>query len=241
LERPPKILTAQDTEIVAMLIEESDAGLLRIMGQQKQDAAWADAAFKVFHNRHSHYHWTVCLRVAHSLNGDAWAEDIFKESFSRAYEKAGSFTLPAGKSSDEERRLVRGWLGTIAENCLRMLLRHGHLEDTHNEEEWQQIEANESKKCPANTRSEYSEQEIRTVHRALDALTEREQLVIRTTFQYFRLNRQFQRLPNHVTQELADQLGTTSDNLRKIRQRALDRIRQIVDQKDEASGMASSI
>jgi len=49
-------------------------------------------------------------------------------------------------------------------------------------------------------------------------------MVIRVTFQWYQPDREHQRLPNQVAKDLADTLGTTPENLRQIRHRALRKI-----------------
>ena len=66
------------------------------------------------------------------------------------------------------------------------------------------------------------------VREAICSLTEREQLVIRTTFQWYRPEKAHQRLPNDVAGELAETLGTTPENLRQIRRRAMRKIADFV-------------
>ena len=97
------------------------------------------------------------------------------------------------------------------------------------EEEWEQIESARTEP-PVETAICDNSRERQLIDAALDSLSEREQLVIRTTFQYFRLGEQFQRLPNKVVQNLSAQLGTTPENLRKIRERALVKIREFVNE-----------
>jgi RNA polymerase sigma factor (sigma-70 family) len=66
---------------------------------------------------------------------------------------------------------------------------------------------------------------------AIDSLSEKEQRVLRTTFQYYQPGKQHQRLPNDVAEDLAKELGTTSDNVRQIRHRALEKIKEYIKSK----------
>src|ERR1041384_2189599 len=85
-----------EDEIAALVREETDIGLLRLMARRHQDEAWADAAWCEFYNRHKAYMWTVCVSVTEDLHAEAWIEDIFIQTFERAYEKAETFKLPPG-------------------------------------------------------------------------------------------------------------------------------------------------
>jgi RNA polymerase sigma-70 factor, ECF subfamily len=214
-----------DDEIATLVREETDVGLLKLMAGRDQDAAWADAAWCEFFNRHKAYMWTVCDSVAEDLHGDAWIEDIFIQTFERAYERAETFKLSPGTSAGSETRLVRGWLGKIAANILRHLLRNHEAEHTKDEEEWRTIlECTEVSNPDEEPNTPELIAKRKFIAEALETLTEREQLVLRTTYQYYRIGKQFQRLPNKISRELADQLATTPENLRKIRERALEKV-----------------
>src|SRR5947208_1372874 len=58
-----------------------------------------------------------------------------------------------------------------------------------------------------------------------------EQEVLRVTYQYHVAGRDAQRLPNDVAEDLSRRLNTTSENLRKIRQRATDKLRAALAQR----------
>lgn len=220
---------APDDKLAGLVSEETDIGLLNLMAQRIQDEMWADAAWCEFYNRHKAYMWSVCHSVAEELHGEAWIEDIFVQTFERAYEKADTFKLPPGIPPEDKTRLVRGWLGKIAANLLRHLLRNHEAESTKDDDEWDVIL--DSAQEPS-TEKQKDTPELaarrRLIAEALATLKEREQLVLRTTFQYYRIGEKFQRLPNSVSKDLSEQLGTTPENLRKIRERALEKVRNYV-------------
>jgi RNA polymerase sigma factor (sigma-70 family) len=220
--------TEANEQISALMSAESDAGLLTLMSQRTQDEAWADAAFCEFYARHKNYIWIVCVEIASTLNGDAWIEDIFDETFERAYQKAGSFKLPSGATPESESRLVRGWLGKIAANLLRTLLRNHRNEYAQDEETWDKLADTVGNSTDDGNQTSSVSPKQKLIDDALETLSEREALVVRVTFQYYRVGEKFQRLPNKIVQELAESLGTTPENLRKIRERALRQIRDYV-------------
>jgi RNA polymerase sigma factor (sigma-70 family) len=168
------------------------------------------------------------------LHGEAWHQDNWQDTFARAYEKAGTFSLPAGVTPEQEQatRLVRGWLGQIANNLLRGLLRNHEYEYSQDEDGWERIlntvgDPSGNAECDPPG----AQEERKLIDAALETLSEREQLVLRRTFQYYRIGKEFQRLPNKVVQELADQLATTPENLRSIRKRALAKVKDYVNQR----------
>ncbi|MGB2823278.1 MAG: hypothetical protein WBF17_20015, partial [Phycisphaerae bacterium] len=115
------------------------------------------------------------------------------------------------------------WLGWIARRLVQDLLRGRARVPTRGlePEHWQQMPAGEA---PARAASR-NEQLVR---QALEALSEREQRVIRVTFQWYQADKAHQRLPNDVSADLARTLDTTPENLRQIRRRALRKIADFV-------------
>jgi DNA-directed RNA polymerase sigma subunit (sigma70/sigma32) len=82
---------------------------------------------------------------------------------------------------------------------------------------------------------------IKAVQRALDQLSEKEQVVIRLSFQWYRPGLDHQRMPNDVVKDLAGSLQTTPENLRQIRRRALRKIRAFLEQEGTVpQGMSQS-
>jgi RNA polymerase sigma factor (sigma-70 family) len=198
---------------------ETDADLLVYMSMAGDDASAAGAAWEEFHRRHAPYLYAVCLRAyGPMLGGPAGAADLVADTLRRAFEHADKFDAGGLDDPDRLRRRVRAWLGRIAQRLAQSLLRGRRklptvrLEQDH----WQQVAA-----AP---RPRSDSARVRQVRRAIAELNEREQMVIRVTFQYYQPGREHQRLPNDVAAELAETLATTPENLRQIRRRALRKI-----------------
>jgi RNA polymerase sigma factor (sigma-70 family) len=215
----------------------SDVELLEVIGN-KTDPAWSDAAFIEFANRHRDYMLSACSRTAEALNGDAWVADMLEDTFTEVYDQACKFSVPkdAARNVDLQRRYVRGWMGKIAEFKLRGYLRGHDRESTQGEDGWEMVEQKhpiQSAEVEPQASEDKSDglSDLSLVHEALEQLNEREQLVIRTTFQFYRIGEKFQRLPNKDADALAKQLNTTPENVRKIRQRAMENIRAYIAQK----------
>ena len=68
----------------------------------------------------------------------------------------------------------------------------------------------------------------RLLDEAINNLSEKKQHVLRVTYQYNQPGRKHQRLPNHVAEEVAKTLNTTSDNIRQLRRRALREVNQYI-------------
>ena len=208
----------------AELTDETDADLLVYMAMADEDAPCARAAWEVFHQRHAPYLYRVCLRAyGDLLGGEAGAADLVADTLRGAYENAHKFD-PAGMTDPRRLRLrARGWLGWIARRQVQDLLRGRARLATRSLEldQWQQVPAGERPPRGPSPR----EQRVR---QALELLTPREQLVIRVTFQWYQADKAHQRLPNDVSADLAKTLGTTPENLRQIRRRALRKIADLV-------------
>ena len=69
---------------------------------------------------------------------------------------------------------------------------------------------------------------------------DKEQMVIRVTFQWYRPGKPHQRLPNDVVADLAETLQTTSENLRQIRRRALIKIREFLLEQPRTPGLTGT-
>jgi len=203
----------------------SDAELLACMALAEADAPSARGAWEEFYLRHVDYLHAVCLRAYGTLlGGDAGAADLTADTFRRAYERAGTFD--AGRIADPERlRLrTRAWLGRIAQRLAMEALRgRARLPAiTLDQDEWQQV-AREPAAKEGDAPNPAAER-LALVRRAIESLAEREQVVLRATFQWREAGADHSRLSNRASADLAESLGTTPENLRQIRRRALKKV-----------------
>ena len=205
--------------------DESDADLLIYMSMADDDAAGARAAWEEFYRRHCAYLYAVCLRAyGDLLGGEPGAADLVAEAFMRAYEHADTFDAGGVADGDALRRQVRAWLGRIAHRLAQTVLRgRGRLPTRLLEhDQWQQIAEGE-RGDPADS------PRARLAREALLSLTEREQMVLCATFQWYQPGQEHQRLPNDVAADLSETLQTTPENLRQVRRRALRKVRAYID------------
>jgi RNA polymerase sigma factor (sigma-70 family) len=208
----------------AGLAGETDADLLIYMSLAADDAAVARAAWAELYHRHAEYLYGVCLRAyGPLLGGQAGACDLVADTFRRAYEHADTFDAHGIQDPDRLRLRVRAWLGRIAQRLLQTRLRGRRKLPTRllQHEHWQEIAQ------PRQPQARNLE-EIERVRSAVLSLSEREQMVLRVTFQWYQPDRAHQRLPNEVAADLARALQTTPENLRQIRRRALRKIRAVL-------------
>lgn len=213
-------------DVAADMAGETDGDLLVYMAMADDDPACARAAWEAFYLRHVEYLYAVCLRAyGPILGGEAGAADLVAETFKRAYEHAATFDSGGRVAPEQQRLRTRAWLGRIAQRLAMDALRGrgGPKTRTIEADQWQQIAAE-----PALGPAEQDDDRISLVRQAIASLSDKEQTVIRVTFQWYRPGEANQRLPNDVCEDLAATLGTTSENLRQIRRRALKKIEEFL-------------
>ena len=216
--------------------EDTDVDLMGYMSMRDEDPVTARDAWAEFYKRHVEYLYSVCYRAySHMLVGDAGVADIVSETFFRAYRNATLYNAAGIKDADRIRRRTRAWLGRIAQRLVLDALRGAQRMPTYQfkADEWDSIP--EESDLPSR-----DETLVWQVEDAIKQLTEREQTVIRVTFEWYQPGLPHQRLPNDVVAELSETLKTTPENLRQIRRRALAKIRRILEQPAMPSGVNES-
>ncbi len=147
------------------------------------------------------------------------AEDLVQETFRRAFERADTFS-PQGITEQERlRRRVRAWLGRIAQNLLADRLRS--IREVSASPYLERVTTDDLDDAPPST------PELRLLREALSKLSEREQDVLRVTALYQKAG-EHQRLPNAVSQKLAQRWDTSNDNVRAIRSRAMKKVKSFM-------------
>jgi RNA polymerase sigma factor (sigma-70 family) len=207
---------------------ESDADLMVYMAMGREDPEAAREAWAEFYQRHVGYLYAVCRRAyAPILGGEAGASDLVADTFLRAYESAGTFDAGGLVDPERLRRRTRAWLGRIAQRLALTLLRGRGFVRTARVDvgEWLETSAPEPVAAAESER-------ISRVRQAIERLSDKEQIVIRVTFEWHEPGKPHQRLPNDVAEELAATLQTTPENLRQIRRRALKKIREFLEKGD---------
>jgi RNA polymerase sigma factor (sigma-70 family) len=201
--------------------DRSDADLLAAVARHDVDAARARAAQGVFYARHVRYLYAVILRHKKNLLPLAGlsAEDLAQETFHRAFERAHTFERGDELDPDRQRMRARAWLGRIATNLLA-----DHLSVRR------EISASpylERVTCDAIDEEQPPSRSPRAmlVSEGLDQLSERERDVLRVSALHYRAGEEHQRLPNAVSAELASRWGTTNENIRAIRVRAMKKLK----------------
>lgn len=197
-----------------------DGDLLFYMAVRDEAPAEASQAWRVFHNRHAGYVLRFCRRLARgdgALLTDRGAEDLTADTLLRAFERAETFDTPES-DPDAIRRLVRGWLGKIAENIVRSVLR-GQLR----RQDVEDVEAIGTGADPGN------DPRVALVVEGLGTLTEKEHRVLRATAHWYDEDLGHFNPPKGVMEDLALELGVLPASLRKIRERALSKLKDYME------------
>lgn len=210
---------------------ECDEDLLVYMSWREDHPDLAQAACGEFYERHVKYVYAVIDRSFGQSLGPDGVADMTTETFMRVFERAETYKSCGSDDRDVQRRNVLAWIGAISSNlCLdhfrhpdtRLILVDEWAEDrepTHREETI-------ADDCPTG--------ELRLIHDAMATLTDREQQVLRVTAAYWKNDGTQQRLPNAVAEDLARSFETTSANIRKIRERAMKKLREFVEEAQQA-------
>ncbi len=212
--------------------DQTDAVLMVYMAMAADEPSAARTAWEAFYRRHVDYLHAVCLRSYRQLLGAAGVADLVADTFKRAYERAESFDDGGLNDSESLRRRARAWLGRIAHRLVLTTLRGRSVKVALLEQDhWQQVSR---PACEEST----DPKRLAALREAVDSLSQREQMVIWTTFQWYEPDRPHQRLPNDVAADLARTLQTTPENLRQLRRRAMTKIKSLL-QADAADGAES--
>ena len=200
---------------------DSDPELLALIADRDADPSARNRAQAAFYSCHVRYLYGVLARDAHKLLRVAGVgpEDLVQETFHRAFERAHTFSAGDATEPEQLRRRTRAWLGRIALNLLADYLRS--VREVSATPYLEQLSCDEIDRAAPPSR------ELSSICAALDRLSEREQDVLRVTALYQRAG-DHQRLPNAVSAELAARWGTTNENIRAIRSRALKKLKELV-------------
>jgi RNA polymerase sigma factor (sigma-70 family) len=201
--------------------DQTDEDLLAYMAMRDDDPCGAESAFAAFHRRHIRHVYGVCRRVASDFLDESGLEDLVSDTFFRVYAKAGTFKPLNSTDPKQQLASTRAWLGTIATNLFRSILRgqRGIILEHLDDEEWERIQST----VPLETQEEADDPRVSLIEEAIRSLSKKEQRVIRVTFQWHP-----HPLPHNVSRDLASELKTTNDYIRHIRKTALQKITEFV-------------
>jgi DNA-directed RNA polymerase specialized sigma24 family protein len=140
-----------------------------------------------------------------------------QDTFFRAFERAHTFQSDGIVDPVQLERRARAWLGRIAERLLADSMKR--LQEISASPYLEQLSTDDLDVDDAPSR------DVSLLLEALATLSERERDVLSVAATYHRLGERHQRLPNAVSAELAARWGTSSENVRAIRSRALKKLK----------------
>lgn len=202
------------------LIDESlsDDELFALIALKDQDIERAKMAFNIFHNKYSRLLLTLCYDVCSSwriANSKAIAEDIFQQTMIAIYEHP-TYNSSKGK--------VSTWMAKIAQRKACDLLNLGNSKESYLDEigskEYYDDEESDEIITP----------QKKILADALNTLSEIERGVLMT---YFGYQQGRKHLPDCTLKELCDYYKKTSDNIRQIKKRAMDKVKDYIQQNSD--------
>lgn len=209
------------------MAKESDGTLLYYMSCQggQADIALSNAAGREFHRRHMGALLARCERICRNVGAPSgFDEELAAATFAKAVEKADRFA-DAPDATNEARR-TQGWLSTIARNLLVDSLRNPNRpgpitgskddvpSDDYSDEELAAMLC-DGKALPRDRET------IRLVREALPTLPERTQIVLVQTVLQRTTSPKATYMYRGSAAALAKRLGTTPENVRRIRKNGL--------------------
>jgi len=205
-------------QLVMDLDQKTDGELLMLVAQRHDSS---EMAFRTFYKRHVGYLLYICNRKYGDILTDTGVEDLVQETFTRVYEKAHTFCADKALNHDDSLKRTHGWLQRIAANLFHDYRRRNTnvptepLMDTH-------VILTES-----NSQNSEDSEKMKLIKDALNRLTEREQDILRTAYQWREPNRH---LPSHVIEELTQRYNTTPENIRKILSRTIKKVKDFIEE-----------
>lgn len=214
---------------------DTDADLLGYMGMGEPEHA--RAAWGEFYTRNVEYLYALtCRCYGEQLGGEQGAEDLVADTFQKVFHWAGKHATEAGAldgfqggSPEHVRRRVRGWLGKIAENHFKELLRG-------TEREPGELEApeNHSSPEPLQEATPEAKERLARLEASLQGLSSEDQEALRVCQPWYDDDTGTYTFGPGEAEELASSLGITVDTLRQRRYRARKRLEKAMQPESSA-------
>lgn len=205
---------------VARFAGDTDEDLLAYMAMKGDPSCRAAAG--AFYKRHNEFVGAVLKKqgAGRLVGGDEGLVDVVQNTFWAAYQKADTYSPCGSADPGRQRRACRAWLIGIARNMIREML-------TRPVSVVSDVALDDCIELGIDVRegADSDPALAAAVEEALGKLTERELEVVRVSMMFFKPGEKNQRLPNSVSQNLANELSTTPENIRAMRKRAFDKLR----------------
>lgn len=170
-------------------------------------------AFEVFYKQKSKLLWSICNKVCNnqSVFGENLSSIVFQNTMMKIY-KHPKYDKSKGKLST--------WMSRIAQNEMYNYISENkpsiYLEDN----------LNINPICNEEDHKEKISYEEKILEEALSILSEKERHILLIYFSYKDGNKH---LPDNVMNELISIYSTTSQNIRQIKKRSLEKVKSFID------------
>lgn len=191
-------------------ISYSDEDLFVIMSFREENEMEAQAAFRIFYDRYKCFLWDLCYKVCQ--NDEELAKDVFMNTMMAVYQSSHTYNASKGK--------VTTWMSNIAKHEMYDLL-DVLKEKRIGEKTFVPLDDNLIV-LDIKDDTNFEIPEKKALNEALQTLSEKERDVLLTYMMYQDGNKH---LPGEVVKFLCERYETTSVNLRKIKQRALEKVK----------------
>lgn len=211
----PMKINFTDQQIVDGLKDDYDLNQLRLFQHQ------------FFHKFKGYIYKIAIHRCLSFPDSQEMATDITQQTFINAFRKIKDFDLSREADQSRHEVIIKAWLGTIANNCFKKEYAkrkdHVYLDDLKSKPEegkfdlFESLYGDEPIEVPNEFRSKLRE--------AMKNLTEEQRHVIEVYAGEGCIN-STQKLSESAMQYLCKTFDTSSDNIRQIKKRALDKIKK---------------
>ncbi|HBP19806.1 MAG TPA: hypothetical protein DEA08_18695 [Planctomycetes bacterium] len=194
--------------------DDSSEDLLYLIGLRDEDSGGAEDAWSDFYNRHAGFLYTVLKNQYGEEFGEHTIEDMTAETMRRAHLHAATYSPERAQGSNPERR-VRTWLFGIARNLLRDAYSKGAFQPVpmDPQEFWEAI-------APGPDPLHFGSEVLALVRQEFEALPERDRDVLLLYAFYYP-----KRIQRGDMQQLAKRYSTDAQNMEKVKQRALRKLK----------------
>jgi RNA polymerase sigma factor (sigma-70 family) len=226
--RPNRILRISP-DLANLVAEGTDADLLQIIGAERErNREWAEAALMELHRRNVQFLYAVCLRICTLYLADEnQVDNLLSRTFYRVFHTAERFVPDKTRCNGDAECLrcaARAWMARKARWLAKDIIeRHSRqslspLSELDPPDTFGPVD-DELPECSGKTAA------------AIDRLPARERHIVLASYFVQDCETGIPVPPNehvHVDKYLARRWGTSEDNIRKIRSRALEKLREML-------------
>lgn len=206
------------------LTNETLADLFLSMAMKEDSRQNAEKAFIEFYNRYENFLFTVVNKACTpwKMYGDELIMTVIDNTFLTIYEKAETFILIDDIPFERQEKRMKCWISQVAKNEMLQLLRQYKVDSD-------KIEYSDDlsfiEKINDETTEDIKSEDILLAEKALQTLSERDRDILITYLMYEDGNK---KLPSNEIQRLADMWGVLPDNMRQIKKRSLEKLKNFI-------------